>query len=407
VLVVDDDRPYATLLGELLEAEGVTTDLAESWSAMEERLAARGYALVVLDMRLPDCLALDRLEELVPRLPRTPVLIATALNDVVASVEAMRRGASGYVTKGIDCDRIVAEILRHLPPVPTARRDEGERASALAVARELDWVTESPVLIRAIGEARRFALADAPVVVVGEAGTGKDGFATALHRLSPRRDEPLLVVDCGTEPEPILEAQLFGPSEGRRSSGATAEAEGALLAAGAGTLVLDHVTELPPRLQRRLVRLLRDRRAPTPDDRTPRSVRARIVATTRRGLEGAVREGVLRDDLRRALAVLRLDVPALRERGADIGPLVRQRIDRNNARFGRRTRYPGPDVMARLVAHRWDGNVRELHAVVDRATTLAGDAAIELRHLLLDFPTADAPAAPLTRKRSGCSKRSI
>jgi two-component system response regulator GlrR len=92
--------------------------------------------------------------------------------------------------------------------------------------------------------------------------------------------------------------------------------------------------------------------------------------------------------------VFRLDVPALRERGGDMGPLVRQRIDRNNARFGRRTRYPGPDVMARLVAHRWDGNVRKLYAVVDCATPLAGDAAIKLRHWRLAFPTAEAPTAP-------------
>lgn len=378
VLLVDDDLEYSALILELLAEAGLHADHAETWAQMEERLAAREYALVVLDVRLPDGDSIDRLPELVQQLPHTPVLIATSINDVAMSVEAMRRGATSYVTKGLEFERIIDEILQMLPSA--ALDADGTFARARAVAGDHRLVGEHPRFLRTVEDAMRFAEVDATGLIVGEPGTGKRRFAEMIHRRSARRHERFLALKCGGWNEDELDAELFGePGRPGRPEA------GLFRRAGRGTVFLQEVGELPSRLQAKLLRALQERFFLPVGAGAVEPLDARLLASTDRPLERKIGEGTFREDLFFALSVLRLDVPALRERASDIPLLVKDAIDRSNAQFHRQVAYPSSDVMTRLMAHRWSGNVSELQNTVERAVALAAEGRIEVRSL---FPSS-------------------
>lgn len=369
LLLVDDDLEYAVLLGEWLAESGIVMDHAESWAAMERRLHDRSYALVVLDARLPDADAIERLPDLIGRLPQTPVLIATTIHDVAMSVEAMRRGASTYFTKWLDCERIVDEILRMLPAAAVGA--DRDFQAARAAAEEWGLVGEHPRFLRAIEDASCFAEVDSTLLLVGEAGSGKDRFARAIHQRSRRRAGPFVAVRCGTTPADRLDKDLFGEN----GDG------GFFHAARGGTLFLDAIGDVPLPTQAKLLDFLRPAPSCDPVDAMALARTVRVLASTDRPLEKQIRQGTFRQELYFRLSALRLDVPALRDRASDVPLLVKDAVDRSNARLGRDVAYPSSDVMARLSAQRWPGNVRELQNTLERAVALATDGRIELRHL--------------------------
>ena len=259
------------------------------------------------------------------------------------------------------------------PAIPPARNAASDRASRGAGQTDL-IVARSGAMRRLLEEVRRYAVTDANVLITGETGTGKDLVAEALHRLGPRRKHPFVKIDCASMPATLIEAELFGFERGAFTDAATPKA-GRFELAGAGTVYLDGVNELPLDLQSKLLRAVEDKRIERLGGAASIEVRARVVSSAAEGIERGVREGTFRDDLFHRLRVLPVRVPPLRERRADILPLARRFLKAACATAGRAPARLTKRAQDLLVRYRWPGNVRELKHAVQRAVLEADPAA--------------------------------
>jgi PAS domain S-box-containing protein len=254
-----------------------------------------------------------------------------------------------------------------------------------------DLVSRNPAMRRLFNVLPDVAASEATVLLQGESGTGKELFARALHDLSPRRKGPLVVVNCGALPEPLLEAEIFGAKKGAYT-GAVEDRPGRLEQADKGTLVLDEVGDLPLALQVKLLRVLENREYQPLGARRPRTADVRFLAATHRDLEAMVAQGTFRRDLFFRINVVNLKIPSLRERPEDIPLLLEMAIDRFNRSYGRKIRRFSPEALGLLLDHCYPGNVRELLNLVERAVILSKSDTLEVD--LLPLAAAATGAAP-------------
>ncbi len=277
----------------------------------------------------------------------------------------------------LERQRAELEKLLHEERAELARRSEAARklgSARATVGKFADIVGQSEPMLRALALLERVAQADVTVLVEGESGTGKELFARALHDESARKNAPFVAINCGALPETLLEAELFGARRGA-FTGAVKDTRGLLLAAQGGTLFLDEIGEMPLAMQVKLLRVLQERevRALGSEQATP--IDLRVVGATHRNLEEEVRQGRFREDLFFRLAVVRIVVPPLRERGADVIAIADAVLDRAAVTLGLPRRELGPSARRALLAHRFPGNVRELENVLTKALVLSGKTA--------------------------------
>lgn len=266
-------------------------------------------------------------------------------------------------------------------------RRKADRAVAPLIAR-------SGAMRRLLAEVRRYALADANVLITGETGAGKDRIAAALHALGPRRHQPFVTIDCASVPANLMEAELFGFERGAFTDAGASKA-GRFELAGSGTIYLDAVNELPFDMQSTLLRVVEDKRVERLGGVAVIDVKARVIASAADGLERAVQEGTFRDDLYHRLRVLPLEVPPLRDRRADILPLARAFIAKSAASAGREPLRLTRDAADALLRYPWPGNVRELKHTMERVVLQADPARREIDRADLPIELFDAPAAYL------------
>ncbi len=382
VLVVDDDPAQRHLLAGCVASLGYRP--AEAASA-EEALAdlERGRpALMLLDVRLPGLSGLDALAPVRRIAPSLPVILVTAYADLRQAVAAVRDGADDYLAKPIDLDELAAAVADAL-----GRRDVGRRPVTLPDL-PADLVCVSPAFRRVLETAAVVAPADAPVLILGESGAGKEVVARLVHRWGPRAAGPLVVANCAGLPPTLVESELFGHARGA-FTGADRDRPGLFRAADRGTLFLDEIGELPLALQPKLLRAVETGEVtPVGQDVTVR-VDVRLVAATHRDLAAAVRDGGFREDLYYRLNVVELAVPPLRERPEDVLPLARAFA----AGFTRLAVRFSPQATQALLAHPWPGNVRELRNAVQRACLLCRGDVVLPSHLP-PAVAAHADAAP-------------
>ncbi len=367
VLVVEDEGPMRDLVVQELADRGVAAEGAPDLAAARRALAEREFDVLLLDVRLPDGDGTGLLREVRAEPGGPEVIVLTGHGTVSSAVEAVRSGAFHYATKPFVLDEIELLVRRAAEKAVLARR-------ALAVERIAEsggepMIGESPAMgdLRALVE--RIAAADAPVLVTGETGSGKELVARAVHARSPRSRGPFVVVNCGALQEGLLESELFGHERGA-FTGAVRSREGLVEAAQGGTLFLDEIGEMPPSLQVKLLRALQDGEVRRVGSNRVRRVDVRFIAATNRDLGEAVRKGEFREDLYYRIRVLPLAVPPLRDRPGDIPALVARFLAR--ARSGRSSPLEvGPRAMAALQAYAWPGNVRELRNIVERMAVLA------------------------------------
>jgi len=388
VLVVDDERNIRTLLSALLVSMGHEVHAAASAVEAIAAMQGRRFDVALVDLKLGATSGLDLLPRLLDLAPELPIVLMTAFASIPTAVEAIRRGARDYLPKPFEpaqVEALLAEIARERG-LRVRIADLEER---LAELPEADFTTLSPVMEGVLDVARRVAVANAPVLLRGESGTGKGVLARFIHAHSPRAHAPFAVVNCPTLSQELLAAELFGHVRGA-FTGAVRDAVGRVEYAEGGTLFLDEIGEIPLPVQTRLLRFLQDHQFERVGDAATRTANVRILAATNRNLDEEVRAGRFREDLLYRLNVLEITLPPLRERKEDIPRLATGYLDhfaRVNARAGMRF---APEVLGRLAGHHWPGNLRELRNAVERSVILTPGHIVEPRF----FPGAPPSPTP-------------
>jgi DNA-binding NtrC family response regulator len=385
VLIVDDEPAMREVLLARLERWGFSCTAVENVAAAKAAVTAFHPDVVISDLVMPDATGLDLLEALRQHDDRRTILLITSYGTIDTAVKAIKGGAAHFLTKPLDYGalRSQLEAAPQLPEAVVAPSDDAGGALPIPIGLG-GMVGAHPLLVRMQDRIRAAARGDAPVLIVGESGTGKELVARTIVAQSPRRERPFVVVNAAAIPEQLVEAELFGAEKGA-FTGADKARVGLFEQAHTGTLFLDEITEMPMALQAKLLRTLEDGRIRRLGGRVEIPCNVRIIAATNRAPTLAVEQGRLRHDLHYRLDVVRIDVPALRDRASDIPLLARHFL----ADCARRYDVVGPvDItpaaLAVLERHTWPGNIRELRNVIERAFVVAVPGTIDVAHLGLE-----------------------
>jgi two-component system response regulator GlrR len=393
VVVVDDEPHLCELLSFRLEHHGyrVTTELTAR-GALAHLERAQVDAMIV-DLRLDDGNGLDVLSEVQKRSPHVPVIILTAHGTIETAVEAMQRGAYGFLTKPYHDHELLQKLGHAVESARLRREVAGLRRIVGAVSEEIRLLGTSERIAHVRGVLARVAPADVTVLLLGESGTGKELGARSIHALSPRRAGPFVAVNCGALPADILESELFGHVKGA-FTGATRDKEGLFAAARGGTLLLDEIGDAPHPVQVKLLRVLQERRFTRVGSATEEETDVRVVAATNRDLRGEVEAGRFREDLFFRLHVVPVIMPPLRERPEDIPLLAEVFLERVAARHGLSVPRLESGALRVLMEHPWPGNVRELANVMEGALLLCRGAVLTPQEILPLLSTPVRRVAP-------------
>ena len=366
-LAVDDDPNFLSALAELIEGQGFTTNVACTLRDARAQVSHRTPDVALVDLYLPDGSGIDLLKDLELG-ASTEVVLMTGHADVESAVQALRLGASDYLTKPLDIGRLKS-ILANVASIQPAAQTQTQTAEAPEVGR-LGLLLGASAPMQSLYEMlNRVAPTDASVFLVGESGTGKDLAAQTLHMLSRRSKAPFLPLNCGAISPTLIESELFGHERGS-FTGAARRHKGYFERAHMGTLFLDEITEMPIELQVKLLRVLETGQVVRIGGDQPAEVDVRVIAASNRDPQKAVSEGKLREDLLYRLQVFPIQMPPLRERAEDVQLLADYFLSQLNERQGTDKVFT-EESLDRLRTHTWPGNVRELKNVAHRAFIMA------------------------------------
>jgi two-component system response regulator HydG len=393
VLVIDDDKLLAETIAESLERRGHAVTVATSGRAGSAKLDAEPFDVVLTDLRMADVDGLAIVEKARKVLPDAEVFVITGYAEVKTAVEAMKRGASHYLTKPLDVAELRAVVDKSAERVHTVRdlrRQLDEKFGFEGV------VGNSPRMQRVLQLLKAYAPTTASVLILGENGTGKELAARALHTNSPRKGRPFVAMNCAALNENLLDDDMFGHEDGA-FTGAKGRRAGRFEHANGGTLFLDEVGDMPLPLQAKLLRVLENGEVTRIGANDSIRVDVRILAATNRDLEAAIKDGKFRLDLYHRLKVGVVRLPALRERREDVPQLASHFLKDLAKRHGKPVPKVAPAVWKALESHDWPGNVRELRNLLDSMLVLDLDGELTLDDLPEDSglkPAApDAPSA--------------
>jgi two-component system nitrogen regulation response regulator GlnG len=378
IWIVDDDQSIRFVLEKALLREGMPTrsftNPREVLKALEAEGESDGPQVLVSDIRMPGGSGLDLLSTIKQRMPGLPVIIMTAFSDLDSAVSAFSSGAFEYLPKPFDLPKAV-ELIRRA--VGESQR-EGVAEETMADAPEM--LGQAPAMqdvFRGIG---RLAQSHVTVLITGESGSGKELVAHALHKHSPRANQPFVAINTAAIPKDLLESELFGHERGA-FTGAQASRRGRFEQADGGTLFLDEIGDMPFDLQTRLLRVLSDGNFYRVGGHSAVKANVRVIAATHQDLEQRVKEGVFREDLYHRLNVIRLRLPALRERREDVPVLARYFLQRSAQQLGVEPKRMADAALERLSLFHFPGNVRQLENICHWLTVMAPTQVIEVKDL--------------------------
>ena len=355
VVLIDDDEGLRAALADSFTIAGIAVDPYGDARAALGQLDADFRGIVVSDIRMPRMDGHALFEAVAARDPELPVILMTGHGDIAMAVAALKQGAFDFIAKPFAADHLLASARRALEMRRLVLENRRLRVAAAEAETHYPLIGETPAMVRLRDTIRQLADVDVDVLVEGETGTGKELVALLLHRWSHRRARQFVAVDCAALPDAVADEALFGS---RAQPGRVADAD-------RGTLFLDEIDSMSPALQGKLLRVVEERELPQPGG-APRVVNLRVVAAAKTDLAAAVAEGRFRADLLYRLETVRLRIPPLRERRADVPLLFAYFLGEAAERFGRERPNIDPAVEARLVADDWTGNVRELRNYATR-----------------------------------------
>ena len=374
ILVVEDDVDIATVLCDRLQAMGHDVMPAYDGQAALDTLEKVAPGLLLLDLELPKVGGLDVLKRVRKEWPELPTVVMTAHGTIARAVEAMKEGATDFITKPFDVEYlnlVIGKALERgdLKRTVTALRSELE-------SRFDQLVAASPKMEEVIQSAKKVAQSDTTVLLLGESGTGKDLLARSIHNWSARRSRLFMPVNCVALSEELLESELFGHEKGS-FTGASAQKRGKLEVADGGTVFLDEIGDMKPGLQAKLLRFLQNREFDRVGGTRTVKVDVRVIAATNRDLRQAIKAGTFREDLFFRLNVVNLTLPPLRERTEEIPQLAEFFLKKYCQEAKKPAMRISPAVMKMLTAYSWPGNVRELQNAIERAVVLKTGEVLE------------------------------
>lgn len=366
LLIVDDDLLFCDLVKIACEDEQTGVTIANSLAEARSVCFMGTFDAVLLDNNLPDGNGLELLSDILAANDKTKVILATAFPSFDHAVKAIKQGAYDYIAKPVDMEELLSTVdrafeasrLQALEQVATYQADRQRRESVM--------IGFDPAKFNIRDMIRRAASSDASVLITGETGTGKNVIAKMIHHLGNSVTSPFITINCAALPETLIESELFGVEKGA-FTGATQSRKGLFELAEGGTLFLDEIGEMPPLLQAKLLSALEDRRIRRIGSEKERAINVRVIAATNAAPEKAIKNGDFRSDLFYRLSVIRMHVPALRERLEDIADLTRYFIEKFAP--GRRITIT-EDEIERLCTYSFPGNVRELSNIIERALIL-------------------------------------
>lgn len=375
VLIIEDDRAQLVALGEFLEGQGFEVLMAETPEKGIKMVTERDIDVVITDLRMPGKDGIAVLEEVKRINPEIGVLIMTAYGEVTTAVSAMKKGAFDYLTKPLDLDEVELLVRRAIEnrKLKAENRELRERISEKYKFDNIVYV--SSTMDEVLNRAMRAANSKATVLIYGESGTGKELIARAIHYASPRREKPLVTVNCASLNPNLFESELFGHEKGA-FTGADRMRKGRIEEANGGTIFLDEVGDIPMDLQVKLLRFLQEGEFERVGSNVKMRVDVRVIAATNRNLQEMVNEGRFRLDLFYRLSVITIEVPPLRERKVDIPPLVSYFIRKFAMENNKDVTGISKEAMDALLRYNYPGNVRELENAIEHAVVMTRDKVI-------------------------------
>jgi DNA-binding NtrC family response regulator len=366
VLVVDDEKNMRWVLRQALEAEGYEVVEAADGKEALSAVGEQEPDVLILDHKMPAPDGMEVLRRLRAKDHRFPIIMLTAHGNVQTAVEAMKAGASEYLTKPFDLEELKLSIEKAI-----AMSDLAAEVDRLRDEIDQEWdldgiVANDPKMLGILDTVRRVAPTSASVMIYGESGTGKELVARALHRLSERTVRPFVTVSAGALPETLLESELFGYEKGA-FTGAVTGKPGRFEMANGGTLFLDEIGDITPAVQVKLLRVLQERTFERLGGTRSIEVDVRVISATNRDLQQLIADGTFREDLYYRLNVVPITIPPLRKRSEDIPMLIAHFL----AKFGAKGRSITAEAMGALAAYQWPGNVRELENTIERMVILS------------------------------------
>ncbi|PKL23988.1 MAG: sigma-54-dependent Fis family transcriptional regulator [Spirochaetae bacterium HGW-Spirochaetae-3] len=390
ILIVDDERNIRESLQVILSLEGIASTCASDGREALDAFRDESFDAVVTDLRMPGMGGQELIERLRDEGLRCPVVMISALGEIGDAVRALKSGAADYLIKPFDPDELVLKLKA---AVSSRRLADRLEAGARTAATDSGFIGEGEAARALRRDIEKIAGSDTTVLITGESGSGKEVVAREIHARSPRTDEPFVAVNVGGIHENLIESELFGHEKGA-FTGAEARKVGLFELAGAGSLFLDEIGEMPPHLQVKLLRVLQERKIRRLGGTRDIPVSARILSATNRDIEALVRDGRFREDLYYRLNVFRVAVPPLRDRADDVPLLAGFLLAKLRARMGKADATFADGALEALSAYSFPGNVRELENVLERALIYADGDEIRASDLCLLAPSPSADPRP-------------
>jgi len=368
VLTIDDDDMIRGFFGDMLEDEGYEVLMAATGAEGEEILRKSPVDVVLLDLCLPDVDGITILRRIKRQDLNVHVIMLTAHSDVSTAVEAMKLGAYDYIDKPSDTSKLKLVIKRALRELALQR--EIERLREKAGGYGGGWIVGENEQMQRVAElVEKVAKGKATVLLQGESGTGKEVVARAIHAQSPRAEKPFRPINCAAIPDDLLESELFGHEEGA-FTGARKRKKGMLEVADEGTVFLDEIGEMPPKMQAKMLRVLETQKLRRVGGTRDVEIDVRFIAASNRDLKKAIDDGLFREDLFYRLSVMPIQLPPLRERMEDLELFVAAFLDEFNQAMGRSVERVDSETYRVMRQYDWPGNIRELRNVIERAMLL-------------------------------------